>query len=91
MAGIGEPDTAACEEAEKFANQMLKRLEKYMQGREWLANDRESIADHFALAYMEQVRDIDFPLDAYPQVKAWFKRVDGLDSSARARARLPAT
>lgn len=89
QAGLGEPDAAACEEAAKFAHQQLRILERWFENSHWLANDALSIADMFALAYIEQVGDIDISLEDYPRVGAWYERLDSRDSAVRARGRLP--
>ena len=87
-ANLGEPDAAACEEATKFAHQQLKIVEQWFEHTEWLANDAFSIAEPFALAYLEQVRAINFPLNDHPRVMAWFERLEARDSTARVRARV---
>jgi glutathione S-transferase len=86
---LGDPDVAGIEEARGYANQQLKMLDGLLANSDWLANDALSIADLFAFAYVEQFRDIDLPLDDYPNVTAWFKRIETRDSIAAARARLP--
>jgi glutathione S-transferase len=55
---------------------------------DWLVNDALSIADLFAFAYVEQFRAVDFPLQDYPHVKAWFDRIEGRASISRARGRV---
>ena len=87
-ANLGEPDVAGCEEAIKFAHQQLSIVEQWFEHTDWLANDAFSIADPFALAYLEQVRAINFSLDDHPRVMAWFERLETRDSTARARARV---
>ena len=87
-ANLGETDVAGCEEAAKFAHQQFKVLDSWFENTAWLANDALSIADLFALAYVEQVHAIDFPLGDYPRVKSWFGRLEALDSTARARAKV---
>jgi glutathione S-transferase len=87
-ANMGEPDEAGCEEAVKFASQQLKIVERWLENTEWLANDAFSIAEPFALAYVEQARAVDFPLDDLPRVKSWFERLEARDSTARARAQV---
>ena len=87
-AGWGEPDAAGCAEADKFARQQLKVVEDWLEGRQWLANDAFSIAEPFALAYLEQVRYVDFPLAEFPRVHAWFERLDRREATERARARV---
>ena len=87
--GLGEPDAPSLEEANKFAAIQLKVLEKHLSDCDWLANDALSIADLFAFAYMEQHRAVDYSLAAYPNVSAWFERVEALDCIREARALLP--
>ncbi len=84
--GMGEPNATACEKAAKFAHQQFKAVDEWLEHSDWLANEALSIADIFALAYVEQVHAIQFPLDDYPQVKDWFGRLEARDSTARARA-----
>ena len=86
---LGDPNVAAIEEANKYANIQLKTLEPLLGKSDWLANDALSIADLFAFAYIEQHRDVDFSMDAYPNVMAWIDRIEARDSISRARARLP--
>ena len=88
VANMGEPDEPGCEEAAKFAHQQFKILDGWLGQHDWLANDAYSIADPFAFAYMEQVRPIQFSLEKYPHVQAWFDRIESRDSIARARARV---
>lgn len=86
VAGMGEADESKCEEATKFAHQQFKVLEGWLSQHEWLANDTFSIADPFALAYMEQVRPLGFPIDEYPQMKAWFERLEAREATTKIRA-----
>jgi len=87
-ANLGETDVAGCEEAAGFAHQQFKILDDWFEHTDWLANDALSIADPFALAYVEQVHAIDFTLDEHPRVKAWFERLQARDATARARAQV---
>lgn len=87
--GLGDPNEASLEEATKFAHQQLSILDGLLQDSDWLANDAVSIADLFAFAYVEQYRVIEFSLNEYPHVQAWFDRIEARDSIAKARARLP--
>ena len=85
-AGMGAPDPAAIEEAEKFVHQGLKVVDRVLGDTPWLANGELSIADLTALAYIEQEKSIDFPLDDYPKVRDWYSRLEALESVARVRA-----
>lgn len=88
LAGLGETNQAACEKAAKFAHQQLKQLDGWFGHNQWLANNALSIAEPFALAYLEQASAIGFSLAEHPRVEAWFKRIEARDSTARARARV---
>ena len=87
-ANLGETDAAGCEEAIKFAHQQLGMVEDWFGQNQWLANNEFSIAEPFALAYVEQASAVDFPLDEHPRVRSWFERLEARDSTARARARV---
>jgi glutathione S-transferase len=85
---LGEPDDEGIVEATKFATLQLGILDPLLGDSDWLANDTFSIADLCAYAYVEQHRSIDFSLDEFANVKAWFKRIDSLESIANVRAKL---
>ena len=87
-AGMGDPDEARCEEASKFAGQQLKIVERWLANTEWLANGALSIAEPFALAYLEQAKAVGFSLDELPGVQSWFARLEARESTAKARARV---
>jgi glutathione S-transferase len=87
-AQLGETDLAACERARKFAHAQMAVVDVLLGQSDWLANDALSIADLFAFAYVEQFRAVDFPLQDYPHVKAWFDRIEGRASISRARGRV---
>ena len=87
--GLGDTDPDTVEEAKKFATGMLKVVDKQLAKSEWLANGRYSIADLYAFAYVEQESDIDYSIDAFPNLKAWLARIAGSETIANAKARLP--
>lgn len=88
VAGLGETNIAACDKAAKFAHSQLKLVNRWLETRDWLANDTFSIAEPFALAYMEQAHVTGFSLDEHPSVQAWLQRLESRDSTERARARV---
>ena len=87
-AGMGATDEASCEQSVKFAHQQLKIVERWFEKNEWLANNTFSIAEPFALAYVEQARAVEFPLIELPRVNAWFERLEARDATVRVRARV---
>lgn len=86
VAGLGETNEDRCAESVRFANAQLKAVERHLATRDWLANDTLSIAEPFALAYLEQARAVNFDLDVFPRVKQWFDRIDQREAPARVRA-----
>jgi len=87
---LGGVDEAGIAEARKYAGIQMGVLDERFADSSWLANDALSIADLFAFAYIEQHRIVDFPIDDYANVKAWFECIDAREGIAKARARLPA-
>lgn len=88
MAGMGETNIAACDKAAKFAHQQLKLVNRWLEARDWLANDTFSIAEPFALAYLEQAYVTGFSLDQHPHVQAWLQRLETREGTERARSRV---
>jgi glutathione S-transferase len=86
VAGMGQPDAAGCAEAERFARDQLQVVDEWLEQHEWLANDAFSIAEPFALAYVEQCRSVEFPLDGFPSLSRWLERLDNRNGTMRARA-----
>ena len=54
----------------------LERMEQGLDGRDWLAADRLSLADVALVAYTRWADTGGFDLDRYPAVKAWVARVE---------------
>ncbi len=85
-AGLGASDEAACEESRAYAARNFKLLDAHLGSADWLANDALSIADLFAFAYVEQVSAVGISLEPYPNVTAWFERMESRPAVARGRA-----
>jgi glutathione S-transferase len=81
---LGEPDAAVCAEEANLVHKHFQMIENWFEHTDWLANDALSIADPFTFAYVEQVNDIDFPLNDYPHIQAWFERLAARESTTRA-------
>ena len=84
-AGLGETNLEHCAMAERFATAQLKAVERHLAEREWLANGVMSIAEPFALAYLEQAKAIAYDLSVYPTVNGWFERISARPATARVR------
>lgn len=57
-------------------HEALGVLERGLQGREFLAGNAYSLADIGLYAYTHVAPEGGFPLDAYPNVRAWIARVE---------------
>lgn len=88
--GLGEPNDASCEEAHKFLKFLLKVLDTHLSNNDWLANNKLSIADLFAFAYVEQHRSIGYSLRPYTNVVRWYDGLESRDSVVRGRERVSA-
>ena len=88
VAGLGETDEKSCEESIRFASAQLKAVERALEGNDWLTNGAFSIAEPFALAYLEQAHQVGFDLGAYPRLQGWFERIDAREAPARVRAKV---
>lgn len=84
-AGLGQTNEESCAESVRFLAAQLKAVERQLEGRDWLVNNLYTIAEPFALAYMEQAGAVGFDLGPYPNVKAWFGRIDSRPAAARIR------
>lgn len=84
-AGMGQPDTAKCDEAHNFCLEQMALIDAHLTDNKYFTGDTLTIADLFAFAYIEQVRTFDFSLDAFTHVKAWFENLDTRESVVRGR------
>lgn len=76
LALFGMPgDPARCAE---IAERLLNFMEDHLAGRLFLAAERPTIADLACYAYVAHAPEGGIPLDAYPSVRAWLKRVEAL-------------
>lgn len=57
---------------------VLARLQTHLETRNWLCLDRPTIADIAVFPYIATARDGKLPLDDYPAVCAWLKRIRAL-------------
>ena len=87
-ANLGNRSKANCEEAESFANQQFAVVDKLLSENSYLTGETLTIADLFAFAYIEQVEDYNFSIDEYPNVKAWYEKLQNRESILKGRQKL---
>jgi glutathione S-transferase len=64
---------------ERFRNQ-AQFLEGHLHGREYIANDELTLADFAVAAMMMYVRRAWFPVRDFPNIDAWYERVERTDA-----------
>lgn len=60
------------------AHTLLTRLEAHLDGRDWLVGTRPTIADVALYSYLSSAPEGNVDLTAYPRVKAFLARIEGL-------------
>lgn len=60
------------------AHTLLTRLEAHLDGRDWLVGTRPTIADVALYSYLSSAPEGNVDLIAYPRVKAFLARIEGL-------------
>lgn len=74
----------ADQEAERLAAnrepgyQALRVMEQRLAGRKWLAGEACSIADIALFAYTHVAHEGGFSLEAFPEIRTWIERMQGL-------------
>ncbi|XYD10744.1 glutathione S-transferase [Methylobacterium sp. NMS12] len=66
------------EEVIARAHTLLGRLEAHLDGRDWLAAERPTIADVAVYSYLARAPEGNVDLSGYPRVGAFLRRVEGL-------------
>lgn len=54
-------------------------FEPHLTGRDWLVNDRPTIADLACYSYIARVTEGDFSLEPYPAIRAWLERIEQIE------------
>jgi len=77
------------EAAKRIAHALFKTMDAHLQGREWLAADRPTLADIAGYSYIAHAPEGGVSLAPYPAIRAWLGRIEGLENFV-AMARSPA-
>jgi glutathione S-transferase len=77
MTYSGKPEwwEAQRESLTKRGHKALRMLDQGLEGRDWLASDRMTVADVGLYAYTHVADEGGFSLDDYPAIRAWLDRV----------------
>ncbi|MFJ3485071.1 glutathione S-transferase family protein [Pseudomonas sp. NPDC090202] len=60
------------------AHSVLKVIEQHLEGRDFLVTEHATIADVAGYSYIAHAPEGNVSLEAYPNVKAWLARIEGL-------------
>jgi glutathione S-transferase len=74
----GSPDAAKVAEGEQNVHANAKILEAHLAGRGWVVGDRFTLADVALAPQLAFMQPAKLPLDGYPNILAWFGRVQAL-------------
>lgn len=66
------------EEVIARAHTLLGRLEAHLDGRDWLAAERPTVADVAVYSYLARAPEGNVDLSGYPRVEAFLRQVEGL-------------
>jgi glutathione S-transferase len=69
-------DLAQCH---RDAQPGLEAMQRRLEAAPWLASEHPTIADIACYPYVSLAGEGDFSLEPYPAVRAWLKRVEGID------------
>lgn len=72
------PDGADFAWAQAVAARVLAFMDRHLANRAWLATPHPTIADLACYSYVAAAPEGDVPLDPYPAVRAWLRRVEAL-------------
>ncbi|PCI05875.1 MAG: glutathione S-transferase [Hyphomicrobiales bacterium] len=72
----GDPET---EFMKSRAMSAIKTLNHHLEGRDWVASERPTIADISLVGYLFWPEHYGVNWDNYPNIKKWLERVKGLD------------
>ena len=64
--------------AQAIARRLLTIMDTHLEDREWLETGRPTIADLACYPYIALAPEGRIPLEPYPAVRAWIKRLEGL-------------
>lgn len=66
------------ETAISTAHALLVELDAHLEGRDWLATDKPTIADIANYAYIAHAPEGDVSLENYANIRAWLQRIEAL-------------
>lgn len=82
---IGSADEVIVSEAMGFLETQMMAVDDHLNGKSYFLGVDLSLADFFALAYVETTRLSGFSLSPYPNLDQWYQHIQTHDAVTRAR------
>jgi glutathione S-transferase len=82
--GAGGPDPAKIKEGEELFHAAAAALDAHLKGRNYLVGNGLTLADFSVAAMLIYAQPARFPLDKYANIRAWYGRIEQLDSWKKA-------
>jgi glutathione S-transferase len=86
VAGLGESDPQEIARGEVQLPAAARVLDRHLAGRQWIAQDRLTLADFAVAAPLMHTAAAQLPVLEFENLQAWFARVRSLDAWARSSA-----
>ena len=83
MFGAGDPDPREIARGEQQIAQFARVLDDHLLGREWVSGPGLTLADFSLSTALMRCKEAEISLEPYPNVRAWFERVQALDAWRR--------
>jgi glutathione S-transferase len=83
------PDPAAVSRAIQDFHPWAAVLDRHLQGREFLVDDRITLADYSVAAALMYLRASRIPLEEHPNAMRWFQRIEAQDAWKRSGEAIP--
>ncbi|HEY8039195.1 MAG TPA: glutathione S-transferase family protein [Polyangiaceae bacterium] len=80
LVGAGDPDPAEVARGEKLVTQFAGVLDAHLAGKQWIAQDRLTLADLALATPLMSTAPARLPVADLPRLQAWFGRVQELDA-----------
>jgi glutathione S-transferase len=77
--GAGERDAEAVARGERDLAQFASVLDAHLSGRTWISGPLLTLADFAISVSLMRVKEASIPIADYPQIAAWFTRVQALE------------
>jgi glutathione S-transferase len=80
MIGQGNADPAMVRYGETLVTDNARVLNAQLEGKKWITLDRVTLADLAVATPLMTIAKAKLPLNGFPHLMTWFRRVEGLDA-----------